>query len=70
MFNKCFVVLQNCMGLLGGVPSSDTETCYERYRFVGTKAGDISDIQDDDHPVKITFPVTKDVQGVCLCLHS
>jgi hypothetical protein len=65
MFNKCLVVLQNCMGLLGGVPGSDTETCYEG----GIKAGDISDIQEDDHPVQITFPVTKDVQEVCLCLH-
>jgi hypothetical protein len=56
------------MGFLRGVPGSDTDTCCEGYS-VDIKAENVTDIQEDEHPVLKTFPVAKDEHEVCLCVH-
>jgi hypothetical protein len=69
MIDKCVVVLQNCMDLLKDVPGSDSETCHDGNQVIDIKSEDVADIEVDEHPVLITFPVIKVEQEVCLCIH-
>jgi hypothetical protein len=60
------VVLQNSMDLLKDVPGSDTEMCYDGNQVTDVKAEDVTDIQEDEHPVLVACPVIKTEQVVCL----
>jgi hypothetical protein len=67
--NESVVVLQNSMDLLNAVPGSDTEMCYDGNQVIDIKAEDVTDIQEDEHPVQIACPVIKTEQEVRLCVH-
>jgi len=54
--------------LLKAVPGSDTEMCYTGNEVIDIKAEDVTDIQEDEHPVLIACPVIKTEQVVRLCI--
>jgi hypothetical protein len=61
------VVLQNCMDLLQGVPGSDSETCpmpsHDGNQVICMKV-DVTDTQEEEDPLLITFTAIKDEHGV------
>jgi hypothetical protein len=63
------LVLQNCMDLLEVVPGSYIETCHDENHVLDIKVEDVIDVQEDEHPVLITFPVIKAEHEVCLCIN-
>jgi hypothetical protein len=69
MLDKCLVVLQNSVDLLKAVPGSDTEMYYTGNEVIDIKAEDVTDIQEDEHPVLIACPVIKTEQVVRLYIH-
>jgi hypothetical protein len=69
MTDESMVVLQNSMDLLNAVPRSDTEMCYDGNQVINIKAEDVTDIQEDEHPVQVACPVIKTEQEVRLCVH-
>jgi hypothetical protein len=50
-------------------PGSDSETCQDGNQVIDTKAEDMADMQEDEDPMLITFPVIKAEQEVCLSIH-
>jgi hypothetical protein len=52
------------MDLAEAVPGSDGETCHGENQVVDIKAEDITDIEIDEHPVLVPYPVTQDEQEV------
>jgi hypothetical protein len=56
------------MNLPKALPGSDTETCYDGNQVIDVKAEYVTDIQEDEHSVLTTCPVTKTEQEVRLCI--
>jgi hypothetical protein len=63
------MVLQNCMDLLKVGPGSDGETCHDGNHAIYIKVEDVTDIQEEEHPVLITPSLIKAEQEVCLFVH-
>jgi hypothetical protein len=63
MINKDTVILQDTMGLIQAGPDSCSETCltssHDGNQLVGIKVEEVTDIQEEEDPLLITFPVTK-----------
>jgi hypothetical protein len=62
------VVLQNCRDFPKIAPGEGSETCYES-QAIDIKDEDTTGIQEEEHPLPITFPVIKAEQEVYLCKH-
>jgi hypothetical protein len=58
------------MDLLKVEPGSDDETCHDGNHAIYIKVEDVTDIQEEEHPVLITPPLIKAEQEVCLLLCS
>jgi hypothetical protein len=69
-FDKGMVVLQNCMDLPEVLPGSGSETCHDENMVISIKAEDVTDVQEDEHPLLITFPIIKAEQEVCVCVYT
>jgi hypothetical protein len=69
VIDKGMMVLQNCMDLLKVEPGSDIETCHDGNQVIDIKAEIASDIQEEEDPMLIPFPVIKVQQEVRLCIH-
>jgi hypothetical protein len=69
MIDKGMLVSQNCMGFMKVEPGSDSDSCHDGNQVIDTKAEDVTDVQEDEDPMLITFPVIKAEQEVCLCIH-
>jgi hypothetical protein len=70
MVDKCMMVLQNYMDSLKAEPGSDSESCCDENQVIDMKVEDVTDTQEDEHPVLITSPLVKAKQEVCLCIQS
>jgi hypothetical protein len=69
MIDKIMVILQNSLDLLEVEPGSDSEMCHDGNHVIDIKAEVVTDIQEDEDPILIPFPVIKTEQEVCLCIH-
>jgi hypothetical protein len=63
MINEDILILQNTMGFSQAGPDSYSETCLTSSRdgsqFVSIKVEEVTDMQEEEDPLLITFPVTK-----------
>jgi hypothetical protein len=59
MIDMVFVVLQNCMDLLKVEPGSDSETCHDGNQVIDIKVEEVTDIQEEEDPLRRTFTVIK-----------
>jgi hypothetical protein len=63
MIDKGMVVLQNCIDLQKVIPDSYSETCltspHDGSQVINIKVEDVTDIQDEEDPLQVTFPEIK-----------
>jgi hypothetical protein len=64
------LLLQNSMNLVEVVPYSYTETFRSGNQVIDTKVEDVTDVQEDKHPVVELLQVIKAEQEVCLMQYS